>query len=50
MNAIDVAQRFFNTWDAHDADAIVAAFAKEGTYQNPETGRGLPRLLDEEAT
>jgi steroid delta-isomerase-like uncharacterized protein len=41
MNAIEVAQRFFNAWDTQDADAIVAAFAKGGTYQNPDTGQAL---------
>jgi steroid delta-isomerase-like uncharacterized protein len=41
MNAIEVAQRFFNAWDTREADAILAAFAKGGTYQNPDTGQAL---------
>jgi hypothetical protein len=33
MNAIEVAQNNFNSWNRHDADAIVAAYAKGGTYR-----------------
>jgi hypothetical protein len=35
MNATEVAQRYLNAWNRHDADAIVAAFAEGGTYHNP---------------
>jgi len=28
MNAIEVAQNNFNSWNRHDADAIVAAYTK----------------------
>ncbi len=31
MNAIEVAQNNFNSWNRHDADALVAAYAKGGT-------------------
>jgi hypothetical protein len=31
MNAIKVAQRYFDAWNRNDADAIVAAFAEGGT-------------------
>jgi hypothetical protein len=33
MNAIEVAQNNFKSWNRHDADAIVAAYAKGGTYR-----------------
>src|ERR1700684_4139668 len=36
-----VAQRYFDAWNQHDADAIVAAFAEGGTYADPKTGGPL---------
>lgn len=30
-------QRYFDAWNAHDADAIVATFAPGGTYEDPAT-------------
>ena len=41
MNAIEVVKRYFDTWNRHDADAIVALFAVGGTYSNPIAGQGL---------
>ena len=41
MKAIGVVQRFFDAWNRHDADAVVAAFAEGGTYTNPVAGQGL---------
>src|SRR5271165_6707846 len=41
MNAIEVAQNNFNSWNRHDADAIVAAYAKGGTYRTPRMDHGL---------
>ena len=41
MNAIEVAQNNFNSWNRHDADAIVAAYAKGGTYRTPRMGQVL---------
>jgi hypothetical protein len=41
MNAIEVAKPHFEAWNRHDADAIVAAFAEGGTYNNPIAGQGL---------
>ena len=41
MNAIEVAQRYIDAWNRHDADAIVASFAEGGTYNNPDAGQGL---------
>jgi steroid delta-isomerase-like uncharacterized protein len=43
MNAIEVAQRYIDAWNRHDADAIVASFAEGGTYNNPDAGQGLTR-------
>ena len=41
MNAIEVAQNNFNSWNRHDADAIVAAYAEGGTYRTPRMGHPL---------
>ncbi|MBW0000308.1 MAG: nuclear transport factor 2 family protein [Verrucomicrobia bacterium] len=41
MNAIGVVQRYFEAWNRHEADAVVAAFAEGGTYTNPITGPGI---------
>ena len=41
MNAVEVAQNNFNSWNRHDADAIVAAYAKGGTYRTPRKGHDL---------
>jgi steroid delta-isomerase-like uncharacterized protein len=41
MNAIEVVKRYFDAWNRHDADAIVALFAEGGTYSNPIAGQGL---------
>jgi steroid delta-isomerase-like uncharacterized protein len=41
MNATEVAQRYHNAWNRHDADAIVAAFAEGGTYHNPNMDQPL---------
>jgi steroid delta-isomerase-like uncharacterized protein len=41
MNAIEVAQNNFNSWNRHDADALVAAYAKGGTYRNPRVDHDL---------
>ena len=38
MNAIEVAQNNFNCWNRHDADAIVAAYAKGGDLSYPALG------------
>jgi SnoaL-like domain len=29
------------TWNGHDADALVAAFTKDGTFCNPDTYPGI---------
>jgi steroid delta-isomerase-like uncharacterized protein len=41
MNATEVAQNNFNSWNRHDADAINAAYAKGGTYRTPRMGQAL---------
>ena len=41
MNAVEVAQNNFNSWNRHDADAIVAAYAEGGTYRTPRMGHPL---------
>src|SRR3984893_5483502 len=41
MNAVEVAQNNLNSWNRHDADAIVAAYAKGGTYRTPRMGHPL---------
>ena len=44
MNATEVAQNNFNSWNRHDADAINAAYAKGGTYRTPRVGQALTGL------
>ena len=41
MNATEVAQNNFNSWNRHDADAINAAYAEGGTYRTPRVGQAL---------
>ena len=41
MNAIEVAERYFDAWNRRDADAIVASFASGGTYSDPSAGENL---------
>jgi steroid delta-isomerase-like uncharacterized protein len=37
MSGLELAQRYFDAWNAHDATAIGATFAPGGTYQDPTT-------------
>jgi SnoaL-like domain len=41
VNAIEVARNHFNSWNRHDADAIVGAFVEGGTYNNPNVDQPL---------
>ena len=41
MDPMDVAQRYFDAWNRHDAAAIVASFTEGGTYRDPATGQPL---------
>jgi steroid delta-isomerase-like uncharacterized protein len=38
MTCLDIANKYFDAWNAHDADAIVKTFADDGTYRDPTTG------------
>lgn len=35
MNLLEVAQQYFDGWNAHDPTAVIAAFAEGGTYSDP---------------
>jgi steroid delta-isomerase-like uncharacterized protein len=37
LDRADILQAYFDAWNAHDADAIVATFSADGTYQDPTT-------------
>ena len=37
MTYLEIANRYFDAWNAHDADAIVKTFANGGTYCDPTT-------------
>lgn len=41
MSMADTVQRYFDAWNAHDAEAIVATFAEGGTYEDPTTAGPL---------
>src|SRR5712691_2723322 len=41
MSALDVAQRYFDGWNQHDAGFLVATFDPDGTYRDPETEGAL---------
>ena len=43
MNALAVAQRYFDAWIHRDADGIIAVFTEDGTYSDPTAGQGLRR-------
>lgn len=38
MTFLDIAQKYFDAWNAHDADAIVKTFADNGIYRDPTKG------------
>lgn len=39
MNALAVAQSYFDAWIHRDADGIIAAFTEGGTYSDPTIGQ-----------
>ena len=41
MNALEVVQRFFDAWNSHDPDAILALYAEGGTYSAPRASGTL---------
>jgi steroid delta-isomerase-like uncharacterized protein len=43
MDALAVAQRYFDAWIHRDADGILAVFTEAGTYSDPTAGQGLRR-------
>ena len=43
MDALVVAQRYFDAWIRRDAGGIIAVFTETGTYSDPTAGQGLRR-------
>jgi steroid delta-isomerase-like uncharacterized protein len=41
MNTPKAVQDYFDAWNYHDAEAIIATFAEGGTYSDPSAGQGL---------
>ena len=41
MNALEVVRRFFDAWNSHNVDAILALYAEGGTYSAPRAGEAL---------
>src|ERR1700737_4426976 len=41
MKATEVTRRYHDTWNGRDADALVGAFTKDGTFCNPDTYPGV---------
>jgi len=41
MNLVEIARNNFNSWNRHDADAIVAAYADGGVFISPDLSEGL---------
>jgi steroid delta-isomerase-like uncharacterized protein len=41
VDATGVATRYFDAWNAHDEDAVAAAFVPEGVYRDPGVPDGL---------
>ena len=41
MEATDVVQEYFDAWNRHDPEAIVATFVQGGTYTDPNAPEGL---------
>ncbi len=37
----DALDRYFDAWNAHDPDGVVAALTDDGTYEDPTTGGPL---------
>src|SRR5262245_55023372 len=38
MQPLQVAQLYFDAWNRHDGDGVVALFAEGGTYNDPASG------------
>jgi len=39
MTFPEISKKYFDAWNAHDADAIVKTFADNGCYHDPTTGK-----------
>ncbi len=38
MTVLEIAKKYFHSWNTHAADAIVKTFADHGSYCDPTTG------------
>ncbi len=38
---IEIVEKYFSAWNAHDTDAILATFTIDGTYSDPVGGKNL---------
>ena len=48
MKSTEVSRRYHDAWNGRDANALVAAFTKDGTFCNPDTYPGVtPEALAE---
>ena len=43
MDQLELAQRYFDAWNAHDGEAIAATFAEDGTYSDPTVSKLSPK-------
>jgi steroid delta-isomerase-like uncharacterized protein len=41
MNSLDIANRYFDAWNRHDPQAVLATMAADGTYTDPTTNGPL---------
>ncbi len=41
MQSTEIANRYFNAWQRHDATGITGSFVEGGTYEDPVTGQPL---------
>src|SRR5262245_11544288 len=41
MALSDALDRYFDAWNAHDGDAVVATLTPDATYEDPTTGRPI---------
>jgi hypothetical protein len=37
MSALDIAQKYFDTWNTRHPEAVVSSMAPNGTYEDPMT-------------
>jgi nuclear transport factor 2 (NTF2) superfamily protein len=41
MKPTEIIRGYLDAWNGRDADALVAAFTKDGTFSNPHTYPGI---------